>query len=195
MISHNRHALRRLALPALLLCAGVLGACSDPLTAKATDLNVTQPFLLHALTGSQLPFASALSLPARSVTRVDGSFAFDVAFDINASGDIILYPVGMVGQNPTGNRRVGIMKPGTLYDAITEAPKTGYMVDTATVVKVGEAAIVQAQETACSLSVTPYYYAKVVVDSVNLPSRVLYGRTMINTNCGFRQLIAGLPAF
>ena len=200
MIFDNRYVrpaatLRRLALPALLLGAGSLGACGDALTAKATDQNVSQPFLLHALSGSQLPLATALFFPVRSVTRVDGSFAFDVAFDLNAQGDVVLYPVNMVGQNPTGNRRVGILKPGMLYDAVTEAPKTGYMVDTATVIKTGETAVVQAQETACSLSLTPYYYAKLVVDSVSLPARVIYGRVMINTNCGFRQLIAGLPAF
>jgi hypothetical protein len=200
MISRNRSAspagpLGRFAIPALLVLAGLLGACTDPLTVKATDENVTQPFSVHALSGSQLSYATALFFPLRTVARVDGSFAFDIAFDLNAQGDVILLPVTVVGQNPSGNRRVGIVKPGLAFDAVTEAPKSGYTVDSVTVVRRGEPAVVQAQETACSLSLTPYYYAKVVVDSIDLPSRTMFGRVMINSNCGFRSLSPGLPGF
>ncbi|MFI5311804.1 MAG: hypothetical protein ACHQQ3_11250 [Gemmatimonadales bacterium] len=187
--------LRRLAILAMVASAGLVGACSDALGVKATDTNTSQPFLVHALNGSQLVFATALFFPAKAVTRVDGSFTFDVAFDINAAGDVVLLPPGMVGQNPAGNRPVGIQKSTVGYDAVTEAPLNGYMIDTATVIRKGDAAIVRAQEAACSLSITPYYYAKLTVDSIDQPGRIIYGRTTINSNCGFRSLTAGLPAF
>jgi hypothetical protein len=187
--------LRRLALPALLLGAGLLCACSDPLTAAATDTNATAPFTVHALTGSGLDFADAIYFPLRTVARVDGSFSFDVAFDINAQGDVVLLPVSVVGQNPAGGRRVGIITPAGTFDSATEAPLSGYTVDSVTVVKLGQTAIVQAQEAVCSLSPTPYYYAKLVVDSLDRPARTLFGRVLINSNCGFRSLVPGLPRF
>ena len=180
---------------ALFLLAGLVGACDDPFKLKAQDENVSQPFIVHALSGSQLSFATALYFPARSVARVDGSFSFDVAFDLNPQGDVVLLPVNVVGQSPTGNRRVGILKAGAVYEAVLEAPKSGYTVDSVTVVKRGETVVVQAQETACSLSLTPYFYVKMVVDSLDIPLRTLFGRVMINSNCGFRSLAPGLPAF
>jgi hypothetical protein len=186
---------RRLVPAALLLSAAVLGACEDPFKVKATNENASQPFVLHALSGSQLPFVTALFFPVKQVARVDGSFSFDVAFDLNAAGDIVLLPVGIVGQNPAGNRRVGILKATAVYDSVKEAPTSGYTVDTATVIKRGQTAIVQAQEALCSTSLTPYLYAKIVVDSVDLVQRTIVGRTTINTNCGFRSLAAGLPGF
>ena len=128
-----------------------------------------------------------------TVARVDGSFSFDVAFDINAQGDIVLLPVGVVGQNPAGNRSVGILTPTGTFESATEAPLGGYTVDSVTVVKVGQTAIVRAQEAACALSPTPYYYAKLVVDSLDRSARTLFGRMLINSNCGFRSLTPGLP--
>jgi len=186
-----------LALPRLATFACVVGiaaACSDPYKVKAQYENADQAFFVHALTGTPLTFATALLLPAKSVTRVDGTFQFDIAFDINAQGDIVLLPVGVVGQSATGNRRVGIMKPGGSYDGINLAPTSGYVYDSVTVIRRGEPAIIQAQESSCGLAISPYLYAKIVIDSINVVSRSMYGRTTIDLNCGFRSLMAGLPA-
>ncbi|HVT38761.1 MAG TPA: hypothetical protein VHE78_06945 [Gemmatimonadaceae bacterium] len=185
--------LQRLAIIALVLGAGFTGACSDPFKVKAQFDNADQPFFVHALTGAPLPFATALALPAKSVTRVDGTFAFDVAFDLNARGDILLLPVRVVGQSPGGSRQVGIFKPGGAYENIASAPVTGYVFDSVTVLRKGEAAVIQAQEAACALSLSPYMYARIVIDSVDLVGRAMYGRTTININCGFRSLKTGLP--
>jgi hypothetical protein len=186
-------AYRRLAFCGLVIGAGLTGACSDPFKATAQFDNADQPFFVHALSGAPLPFATGLALPAKSVTRVDGTFAFDVAFDLNAQGDILLLPVRVVGQNPTGSRQVGILKPGGAYENVDLAPTTGYVLDSVTVLRKGEAAIIQAQEASCSLSLSPYMYARIVIDSVDLVGRAMWGRTTININCGFRSLKIGLP--
>jgi hypothetical protein len=159
--------------------------------------NGTQPFFVHALSGSVLAMATAIAFPARSVTRVDGTFNFDVAFDIDASGNVILLTPELVGQNPAGNRLVGIITGIGSYDAILEAPLSGYTVDSATVVARGQAVAVQAQEAVCATSTptAPYLYAKIVIDSVDRVGRGIYGRAMIGGDCGFRQLIQGFPSF
>ncbi len=187
----------RLVPIALVVGAVAVGACDYNNLPAATTEVATQPFFLHALSGSSSIAATALTFPARSVTRIDGTFAFDVAFDIDASGNVILLPPQMVGQNPGGNRLVGIITGIGSYDAITEAPLSGYTVDSVTVVRRGQAVAVQAQEPLCTTGnpAAPYLYAKIVIDSVDLVARGIYGRTMIGGDCGYRQLIAGFPAF
>jgi hypothetical protein len=181
----------------LLLCAVAMGACMGPNTIPGLSQNATQSFFVHALTGSPLGTSSALAFPARAVTRVDGTFNFDVAFDINAQGFVVLLPPELVGQNPAGNRLVGIITGLGSYDNITEAPFSGYTVDSVTVVHQGQAVAVQAQEPLCSTSnpAAPYLYAKIVVDSIDYAGRGIYGRVMIGGDCGYRQLIPGFPAF
>ncbi|HLA90748.1 MAG TPA: hypothetical protein VJL28_10000 [Gemmatimonadaceae bacterium] len=200
MISKNApsRAARGLAcLRGFMLVAGLALAagCDDPFRVTAQFTNVTQPFTVHALSGSPIAFATALNIAVKSVARVDGTLAFDVAFDLNAQGEIVLLPVNVVAQNPAGTRRVGIVRPGVAFESVTEAPRSGYVVDSTTVVRRGEAAVVQSQEPACALSVTPFLHAKIVVDSVDVPARTMYGRALINQNCGFRSLAPGLPAF
>jgi hypothetical protein len=188
-------AFHRAVVSAILLGAATASACGDPFAVKAQFENDDQPYFVHALTGSALPFATGLVLSAKTVTRVDGSFAFDIAFDINAQGDVVLLPVRTVGQGAAGSRQVGILKPGGAYANILEAPKTGYVYDSVTVVRKNEPAVIQAQTPTCSLSLSPYLYARIVVDSVDLSNRAIYGHTTINTNCGFRSLAIGLPTF
>jgi hypothetical protein len=201
MISNTLHfragILGRLAPIVLVMGAAAVSACNYNLLPPATTDVATQSFFVHALTGSPGIAATALTFPARSVTRIDGTFAFDVAFDIDAAGNVILLPPQMVGQNPAGNRPVGIVTGIGSYDAITAAPLGGYTVDSVTVVGRGQAVAVQAQEPLCLTGYTPnpYLYAKIVVDSIDLVGRGIYGRTMIGGDCGYRQLIAGFPSF
>jgi hypothetical protein len=182
---------------ALIACAALSGACTGITTVAGTTQNATQPFFVHALTGSPLAASTAIAFPGRAVTRVDGTFNFDIAFDINSAGFVVLLPPELVGQNPTGNRLVGIITGLGTYDAIVEAPLSGYTVDSVTVVHQGQAVAVQAQEPLCNTSnpSAPYLYAKIVIDSVDYIGRGIYGRAMIGGDCGYRQLIPGFPTF
>jgi hypothetical protein len=186
---------QRLTLVALLAAMCTVAACDDPYTAKASYVNSSQAFQLYALTGTATNLSSALLLPVKSVTRVDGTFAFDVAFDINAAGKIMVIPANVVGQNTNGARAVGVATNIGSYAAILEAPLGGYTFDSVTVVSVGQAFVIKAQETACGGSMTPYLYAKAVVDSLDLTKRTMFGHATININCGFRSLRDGLPAY
>jgi hypothetical protein len=188
---------RRLIPGAMVVCAAMLGACNYASLASGQSENVTQPFFVHALSGSPLSTSNAITFPGRSTTRVDGTFNFDVAFDIDASGHVVLLSPELVGQNPGGNRLVGIQTGIGSYDNILEAPLTGYTVDSTTVVQRGQAVAVQAQEPTCTTTnpTAPYLYAKIVIDSIDVVNRGIYGRAMIGGDCGYRQLIAGFPAF
>lgn len=201
MPSKKPHFLARIRRSAcvagLVAAAAIVGACDGPSTTPGTTEDADQAFFVHALSGSALDGATAIAFPDRAVTRVDGTFNFDVAFDIDDAGNVVLLPPEMVGQNPGGNRLVGIIKGIGTYDQITSAPLTGYTVDSVTVIGRGQAVAVQAQEPLCTTGNpgAPYLYAKIVVDSVDIVGRGIYGRTMIGGDCGYRQLVAGFPAF
>ena len=187
--------LTRLAAPAVLGCTMLLGACDNPTGNLAQLSNYESVFQVHAMTGSPLIYPTAFAIALRSPAHVDGAFAFDVAFDLNAAGQIVLLPVALVGQNPSGQRTVGIQVIPGGYDALTAAPKTGYNSDSVTVAKPGDAIAIQSTQIACQGRISPYLYAKLVIDSINLPSRTLYARTIVDINCGFRALTIGLPTF
>jgi len=180
---------------ALALLALIAGACDDPFRPRADLPNETLTFTLFALSGTPTNAPVGLSLSERSVTRISGALEFDLALDLNASGDIVVLPVGLVASSPVGTRLVGLQRVAGPFDGLTEAPRTGFVFDSTLTVQPGQVVAIQAQVAECSFSLTPYIFAKIVVDSVDTANRTLLGRTLINLNCGFRQLTPGLPTF
>ena len=176
-----------------LAIAAAVG-CSDP-TAFGAEDNVLTTFTASAVTGTPPNAPSAINFEGRAITRVDGNLNFDVAFDIDAQNRPVLLPLAVVGTPVTGNRIVGLQKLPGLFDSVSEAPKSGYTFDTAMVVTPGQAVAVQAQQSVCALSLTPYVFAKMVIDSIHVTTRQLFGRATINLNCGFRSLILGTPKY
>lgn len=187
-------ALRLLVLSSALMGAGAAVACGPEFTVKAAYPNEEQNFTLHALSGTSTQFSSAIALLVRQVTRVDGTLSFDIAFDLDANNDIVVLPVKMVGSGVGQPRQVGLKTGAPVaYGQILQAPTTGYRYDSVLVVKKGEAFIVQAATVSCANSITPYIYAKAIIDSVDTVERKLFGHAIVNLNCGFRGLDSGYP--
>jgi hypothetical protein len=90
-----------------------------------------------------------------------------------------------------------LQKVTGLFDAVTTAPKTGYETDSALVLVPGEVVAIQSahnfNQDLCQFAISPYIYAKVAVDSVNLASRLIYLRMGTDPNCGFRSFVTGVP--
>jgi hypothetical protein len=150
-----------------------------------------------ALSGSPPSYPSAISIPRRQIVNVSAAASFDVALDINAAGQPVIYPVRLVVSTPGGGRPVGLQKvPGT-FETVTAAPRSGYETDSALVVALGETVVVQAPhniaQEVCQFAISPNLYAKIAVDSVNLASRILYFRLATDPNCGFRSFANGIP--
>lgn len=178
----------------LALVLGV-AACEDPLTDAATYENAEQIFAIGALTGGDVTTPAGLSLATRQIVRIDGVFDFDLAFDINSSGKPVILPMGFVGTPVTGSRTIGLYRATSLFGDVSEAPRNGYVFDSTMTFNPGAAIIVLSQQSGCTYSLTPQTYAKITIDSVSVPRRMLYGRALINLNCGKRQLTPGLPKF
>jgi hypothetical protein len=129
-----------------------------------------------------------------SRTSADASFFFDVAFDIDASGNVVLLPQRTVASQLTSTHSVGLQKSAQAFDAITEAIKSGYRADTAMIVNAGQTVLVQVQDPACAVSIkSTSIYAKLIVLSVDKVARTMQIQYVSDPNCGFLSFEPGIP--
>ena len=173
-------------------------ACGDPTKPKPTFLSTAASYTLYPLDGAPPNTPNAISFLG-GATRASGSFQFDVALDLDASGKVLIFPVRLLGGTIAGTlKRVGLQAvPGT-FDALREVPAKGYDTLTAQVVSPGTVLAVELQDAAaCQFSLGgTFLYAKLVVDSVNFAQRHLFARTVVDPNCGYRMVVRdSLPTF
>ena len=186
-----------LAIIATMCVVAVLNACGDPTSLKANTPTVVDTLYVFALSGTPPSYPSGVSIIARQAVRVDGFGGFDVAFDIDAAGNAVVYPVKLVVAVSGGSRPVGLQKIPASFERILEAPQAGYESDSSLVLAPGETVVIQSahngQSDICQFALSPYLYAKIGVDSVNLASRTIYMQLGLDPNCGFRSFASGIP--
>jgi hypothetical protein len=168
-------------------------ACGDPTKPKATFANELTPYTLHAFTGAPVTAATAINFLSRSGARADANFAFDVAFDLDATGQPLVYPVRAIASDLAGTvKRVGLQVVPGAFDAVREVPETGY--DTLSVQKVSTGQVLAVEMfdlQTCAFSLGgQLLHAKLTVDSVNTTSRRIYARAVLDLNCGYRSVVA-----
>lgn len=172
--------------------AVLASACGEPTKPLATIPNVLSSYTLHAFTGAPANAATAISFLS-GPARTDASFAFDVAFDLDGSGRALVYPVRLVAGGLAGSlKRVGLQPvPGT-FESVREVPATGYDTLSVQSISPGTVLAVELLEDAnCRFAPGgPFFYGKLVVDSIDAPSRRLYARSVLDANCGYRQVVA-----
>src|SRR3954451_7824630 len=88
----------------LVLSAGLasalsfgLIACSNPNQTVPPSAVLADTLTVFALTGTSPSFPSGYLASSGAVTRADGSFNFDVAFDIDPARNVVVYPQKLVG--------------------------------------------------------------------------------------------------
>jgi hypothetical protein len=191
-LRRGRRALTGLA----LLAAGTLSlaACDDPFKLKAQYTNEPFVYSAYAMSGAGPANApAALDLLGRSPVRVDGSLAFDIAFDIDrASGKILVIPQKLVGTPTSGGRTVALQRMTGAYESVLLAPSRNWLADSALAVAPGEVVAIRLTTTSCLYQLSSDMMAKIVVDSVKAGG-LLFGRGVLNPNCGFRSFEEGIP--
>ena len=187
---------RRLAL-ALIACASILTACDDPNLLQAQLPTVEDVYDVFALSGTPAAFPSGINTYVRSTVRVDGNANFDVAFDIDAAGKVVIFPVQRVVSQLTTARRVGLRRVAGTFESVTIAP-TGTYADSSIAASPGEVVVAQSVRNgtndACQFDISPYIYTKLVVESVSLVNRTINVRAILDPNCGFRSFEPGIPS-
>ncbi|NUO94885.1 MAG: hypothetical protein HOQ17_17420 [Gemmatimonadaceae bacterium] len=181
----------RVAFVALVILAV---ACGDPTKPKATFANAASTYTLYAFTGAPVNAATAISFLG-GPSRADANFGFDVAFDLDASGRPVIYPVRTIANDlallTSPVKRVGLQPVAGTFDALRVAPQTGYDTLAAQTVSVGSVLAVEVLDlNTCLYSLGGQtIYAKLTVDSIDAASRRLYARTVVDPNCGYRSVV------
>ena len=177
-------------------------ACNDPNQTNTIVPVIADTLTVFALTGTPPSFPAAFLASSGAVTRADGSFNFDIAFDINPSNKVIIYPQKLVGVpcvvgalncgGSAGAKPVGLQRITGAFDALTRAPGDGYQFDSTFVMTPGDGLVMQVQSASeCSLSFSTIMYSKIVIDSIDTNRRAIYFRSVNDPNCGYRNLVAG----
>lgn len=193
---HSRYSAAAVAaIAGLALATG----CKDTSILQASLPISTDTLVAYAVTGTPPSLPSGLSIIYRSTVRVDGTAAFDIAFDIDGAGDVVVSPVRLLVNQLSGAPAVGIQEKFTTpFDNITSAPGGYYRPDTAIVVKPNQPFVLLTNRStpsdACVYDPSPTIYAKVVIDSVQTATRAIFLRMVSDPNCGYRSFAAGLPS-
>ena len=189
---------------ALLIFAFVAGlaACDDPNETDFLEQVQADTATVYALNGTSPSFPSGYRSASGAVTRADGNFNFDIAFDIDAANKVVVYPQRFVGVpcivgapncgGVLGAKRVGLQRLTVAFDALDRASNGGYVFDSTFVLSPGEGLAMQVQDGQdCSLFISTVHYSKLVIDSIDTNRRAIYFRAVNNPNCGYRSLVAG----
>lgn len=201
-IAAPARARRAGALAALAGATLVAGACSgdDPFAIRASLQTTLDTMVAFPLGGGQPLLPSALDLFGRAVVR-PGLRAgvvpnFDVAFDVDAEGRVLLYPTGAIASAPAGSPRAGFQVSSSAFDALAIAPRDGYRFDSVQVATAGQTIVIAGQGVSGSgiiCGTSSPLHAKLVVDSVASATGAVHFRVRTNPNRGFRALTPGIP--
>src|SRR5687768_2552689 len=185
-------------LPALLVAVGAFAVigCGDPTGTGARFSNrETFPFVF-AINGSGQALPTALRVRTQAPIPVDPTFQFDLAFDLNATGDsVIIYTVRQIANELVSVHRVGLRTIDTPFDQVTRAPSSGFVLDSTLTVPVGRTVLVDVTEVGCQFeSILGFNIrAKMVVESIDPVNRKIFLHILTNPNCGFSSLQPGEP--
>ena len=191
---HDRMILR-LRFLALAATFALAAGCEDPFDVGAQRQTTDVLIEAWALSGSPPSYPAGFLVPQMAVVPIGIEGDFDLAFDIDENGRLLVLPVSKVVQPLTTQRRIGFIRIDEPYNTVIEAPLTGWTYDTSIVVNPGGAFMARVQTRYCQFEVRQDIYAKFYVDSVIPAERrvKLVGR--IDPNCGYRSLLLGVPTF
>jgi hypothetical protein len=178
---------------ATAIAAGV-SACDNPNATNNLVAVIADTLTVFALSGTPPSYPAGFLASSGAVTRADGSFNFDVAFDINASSQVVIYPQKLVGVpcvvgalncgGALGAKPVGLQRITVAFDSLQRGPTSGYQFDSTFAMQVQSAS-------ECPLSFSTVMYSKFVIDSIDTGRRAIYFRSINNPNCGYRSLVPG----
>ena len=168
-------------------------ACDDPFAPRASTPVRTDSFLVYAVSKTPINVPAAFNVILFTPLRLEPTFSFDLVFDIDDAGKVVLIPVKLVGGAVTAGRRVGLQLITGEYDAVTKAPTSGYQYDSTLVLGVGDAALVEVSTDVCQFQTSRMVYAKLQIKAIDPNSRTMSFRITYDPNCGFRSFLPGVP--
>lgn len=179
--------------PLCFLALGVAIACNDSTSlGDPTETNVVDTVTLGALEGTPIAVASGFNISVGAI-RTDQSVDFEFAYNVRRLADgsyqRVFVPRAALGLSST-TANPGLQLRPESFDDITRAPSNGYTADSAVPIQVGERYTVRSRVVCTSLGVP--LYGKLEILSFQ-DSTVTF-KVLSDLNCGYRDLLPGLPA-
>ncbi|HEY4219642.1 MAG TPA: hypothetical protein VGM67_21060 [Gemmatimonadaceae bacterium] len=174
----------------------IAGAACSGFTGVPASLDTFEDSgVVYPLNGAPPGSPSALYIFSGELVPSDANFTFDVAFDVDSAGRIVVLPEPAVASGLAPIHTVSLQAVAGTYDALDRAPRSGYRADTALVAAVNQVIMVQSQdENACSVSLSgTTLYAKLVITAVDPVTHGMSIKYATNPNCGFVSFAPGLP--
>ena len=170
-------------------------ACSDFTGVPASLPTLTDSGTVYALNGAPPGAPTALHVFSGTLLPATAAFVFDIAFDIDAAGHVLLIPQSVVATGLSSSHKVGLLRVSGSFDELTAAPKTGYVADTTLITNPGQVVAIQSSDpNACGISITgSTLYGKVVVTAIDVVQKTLSVRFAVDPNCGFYSFAPGVP--
>jgi hypothetical protein len=170
-------------------------ACGDFTGVPASLPTISDSGIVYAINGAPPGAPTALYLFAGSLVAADANFLFDIAFDVDSAGNVVVLPQRAVASGLATTHTVAIASVTDNFDALGSAPKITYRADTALVTKPNVTIVVQSTDAnACGVSLTgTTLFGKFVVTAVDPVTKQLKVRFTADPNCGFRSFSSGIP--
>jgi hypothetical protein len=169
-------------------------ACDDPFEPRATTAVRTDSFVAYALSGTPVNVPTAFNVIFFTTVRVEPSYGFDFAFDLDEQGRVLIIPVTRIGGAVIANRRVGLQKATLPFDQVTRAPVNGYHYDSTLAMNEGETMLVETLADQCPFGTSSLVYSKFLVRAVDTARRRIAFLLTYDPNCGFRSFLPGIPS-
>jgi len=185
---------RALLVSAIAAVASIVG-CDDPFAPKATTPNFSTAIEVWALTGAPTSFPTVILVPQALVVRPDAGGSFDVGFDIDPDGRLLVVPMSKIVSPLAGVRSIGIIRTATIFNTILDAPRDGWIFDSTLAVNVGQSFLLRVQTQYCEGELNQEVFAKYNVVEVDVVERRIVLSGYVNPNCGFRSFQTGIPTY
>ena len=182
----------RIRLLACALAVAAAGACSDANSLPDPQFeNFVDTVTIGALEGTPISTPSGFAIQGRAV-RTDTTTSFEFAYNVRRRDDgtfeRVFIPRAALGIEGT-SANPGLQRRSETFDNITRAPSNGYVSDSIVPVALGDRFIVRSRVICATLGVP--LYGKLEILSFQ-DSTVTF-RTLVDQNCGYKDLLPGLP--
>ncbi len=181
----------------ILFAAGLTAAlaaslgCSDPNEVVATIPNAIDTVTIAALQGTPLALPSAYSVADARTVRTDQSSFFDFAYNVDGAGRPVFLTQAVLGLGDTLGTGPGFQKRDQTFDEVTRARSNGYRTTDTVAVAVGDVYMARSRIVCGGLGLP--LYGKIEILALDAPSRTVTFQILTNLNCGFRDLLPGIP--
>ena len=188
----SRISLSLSRLSCLAVITSVLSGCGNP-TGLGSPIfaNAIDTTTLFSLRRSPVPSPSAYDIVAAAPTRLELGMQYDFAFDFDSANVATILSAQLLGTLVES----GLRSTKTPFDLITRAPLYGYVQDSLMTVAVDDVFLAQSRRVRdnCGFIGAFPRYGKFRVIAIDVQAGTITLETLVNRNCGFRDLEPGIP--